>query len=422
MFDFGTLVQDVVRNVQNNPDLVKTGLNVAGNVLGNFATNSNRTGDAEQYAGDLQAQADVLKGGYDSQLSEIEKGVNEIFGNLDRGYQNTAGILDKTGNQYAGDIRKAGAQYASLLYPQLERLAESLSANDAEYETNLLALEREMAAQLGLGQDEFEQKLSPYTESGGQALQYLTSILGQNPNEYTPSQQNLIRDTRDDFQANLAASGLRGAGRAGVAVMNEGMGDLKARLFDQNQGRMDEAARVLNTQGYNATNRVADGIQSLNKTLADLRGKTGGTIADAKRTTGTNIANTGYNLGQDVAGKQLAAEGNIATRRSDIGTTVADLTNKYYANRGDVSGTLYQARGDAALNKASAQAAAGTGAAKTMYGANTANTTATNDTIGAITGQIASAAGEALKKAIPGQKIAQPWIDPDTGKVFPLKS
>lgn len=77
------------------------------------------------------------------------------------------------------------------------------------------------------------------------AMDYLRTLVAMDPSQLTPSQRRGMEDYQRGAQARLAASGLRGAGRAGVASINEGAAGYLARAYDDNQRRADSAARAL---------------------------------------------------------------------------------------------------------------------------------------------------------------------------------
>lgn len=99
-------------------------------------------------------------------------------------------------------------------------------------------------------------KALPYLQTGidaGDAADLnLQGTMGLDPNSLTPSQQIGLEDTLRIGQQNLAAGGLRGAGRAGQAVLNDAARRYKAGAVDTNQGRADAATSTLAGQGASA--------------------------------------------------------------------------------------------------------------------------------------------------------------------------
>lgn len=120
------------------------------------------------------------------------------------------------------------------------------------------------------------------------AVAYLQRVMAQNPSVLTPEQQRGLADYSRGAQARLAASGLRGAGRAGVASVNEGTAGYLANAYGQNQRRSDAAAQ-----------RLSGGYFDANDNQAMLDRSTGMTAGQAARDAGFIGANqTTANAGQ----------------------------------------------------------------------------------------------------------------------------
>ena len=120
------------------------------------------------------------------------------------------------------------------------------------------------------------------------AMAYLRQVMATDPSTLTPQQQRNFDDYMRGAGARLAASGLRGAGRAGVASVNEGAAQFKANAFGQNQARSDSAARTL-----------ASDFQSVDNNLAGLDRDTARATGDAAMRGGIYGANAGTaNAGQ----------------------------------------------------------------------------------------------------------------------------
>ncbi len=203
------------------------------------------------------------------------------------------------------------------------------------------------------------------------ALNYQAQAMGQDPSQLNPSQLRAQEKYRRDAIARLASSGLRGAGRAGVAAVNEGDAALTAQFFDQNQQRADRAASELGGRGYNAT----------------------GQVATNRYNTGADVAKTGLNLAQDIAGKGLQARQTGATERLNTGRKISDLTGQYYSNMSNIEGGRSGNRGTNVLNKAVSNAAATSASAGTDYNTQIAN----SDLKGTAMGNITTAISDAIK-------------------------
>jgi hypothetical protein len=114
------------------------------------------------------------------------------------------------------------------------------------------------------------------------AINYLQRVMAQDPNALTPEQQRGFADYQRGAQARLAASGLRGAGRAGVASVNEGAAGYMADAYGTNQRRSDTAAQ-----------RLAGGYFDANDASASLDRDTARAGGMASRDAGYLGANAG---------------------------------------------------------------------------------------------------------------------------------
>lgn len=110
---------------------------------------------------------------------------------------------------------------------------------------------------LDTGADTASGYVAPLVGPGDDARGYIRSVMGRNPADLTPSQKIAIDDTMRQTKQGLAAGGLRGAGRAGVAVLGDVMNRATSRAFDTNQGRSDRAAATLEGRGAQARGNLA---------------------------------------------------------------------------------------------------------------------------------------------------------------------
>ncbi len=125
------------------------------------------------------------------------------------------------------------------------------SASDSSTSANKKALkEAEQERQAAVA------RALPYLQSdinaGDSADLNLQGTMGLDPNSLTPSQEIGLQDTIRTGQQNLAAGGLRGAGRAGQAVLNDAVMRYKAGAVDTNQNRIDSATNTLAARGSSA--------------------------------------------------------------------------------------------------------------------------------------------------------------------------
>lgn len=385
-FDFGELIGDLA------PTLVQGGISLVGNSLMN---NDIEDASADFSKGAFQA-AERINQGYDEQLGFREQGSDSLRQILDAGLVDTSTLLELASGKYGDELAAVARQYATDMGMSLDNYGQQMTTGASLYGMDTGITEQEAGQLLREGSEGFQEEYAPYTDTGDEALQLLREIMAINPEELTPGQRIILDKYMNDALATLSASNLRGAGRAGVASVNEGRARLYADLFDQNQQRRDRAIELGMRTGYDATGKTAANIQSLGDSLSDLRFKTGVDAARTQFTTGKDIAKTGLNLAKDVYGKAYTA-GNTAAQ-ADYNTTrdVSNLTGQYYGNVGNVEGNRYQTRGDTAFGKAVNDASAlGT---VTSNNFNTATHTANNT--GNVLGQIAGAAGQAVKGTI----------------------
>lgn len=157
---------------------------------------------------------------------------------------------------------------------------------DAAEEARAAAESQAAAVREGnrLAQARYEQR----RQASEPAMAYLRQVMAQDPSTLSPQQQRQFDDFMRGSNARLAASGLRGAGRAGVAAVNEGAAQYRANAFGQNQQRSDSAARTL-----------ASDFQSVDNNLAGLDRDTARATGDAAMRGGMYGANAGVaNAGQ----------------------------------------------------------------------------------------------------------------------------
>lgn len=340
-------------------DLVQS---IAPAVIGGFQYFDQKDSLKDQQAALNSSYANAasrLNTGYDQRQAISEQGADELIRLLTAGLKDTTNLYRNSAYDYAQSADKNVDKYAAYLDPILRQLTGGLSASSDLYGAQLGQTEQQTADRLQEGSDLFEQKLAPYTQAGDEALGLLRGIVGSDPNQLTDDQKYLLKDYIRDIQANLAASGLRGAGASGVAAFNEGLGRTRAELFKQNQARRDAAISALNNQGYSATTNVANNLNALKKSIADLRYKTGSTQAGNAFNVNSAIANAAYAQGKDVGGKKYDTlqRGAEAIYNTDRG--IGQLTDKYYADVGNVTGDRYSNRGDTVMGKAQVDASTG---------------------------------------------------------------
>ena len=182
------------------------------------------------------------------------------------------------GQKQASDANKDAARTAGQVSGQA---ANTLKTGYDQQLSALLGVTPELRGNYADRYAGVAGQYQPYAQSGRSALNNLQSVVSADPSQLTPSQELAMRDYRNQAASRLASSGLRGAGRAGVAAVNEGDAKLRAQMFDTNQRRGDAAATELARVGYNATGQQASALNNffsnnatLSATNAQLQGNT----------------------------------------------------------------------------------------------------------------------------------------------------
>lgn len=346
-WDIGQILRDAA------PEIVK----VAGNVIGAEIQAGDNNAASRNFGSGAQASADILKGGYDAQLTNLEEGSDYLRGVIGAGLTDTTNILQGSADTYQTDLGNNAAEYGKYMVPQFDDYGNLvMNASDA-----------------------FQADYQPYLETGQAANDYTAAAMASDPSVMTPAQTRELEQYHRDALARLAASGLRGAGRGGVAAVNEGDAALRAGFYGQNQSRADAAANTLGQRGFQATGTTASNTQ------------------EAKR----NVAGTGFALASDIGNKGLAAANTGAQAQYTTGQNVANLTGQFYGNLADIEGGRFQSRADTSFGKAVADASA-KGAATEMNAA----TDITNSNLrGTATGQISTVLSDAAKKSMQNDTI-----------------
>lgn len=383
-------IGDFVKSIA--PDLISA----AGAGIGAAVSGSDNKSIAGNYAAGTRESADLLKQGYDAQLGHIEEGTDYLRQLYDAGLIDYTDLVQGAAGEYGTQIQRNVGDYSGYLLPQYDEYGKLIMAADKQYGADIGEAERSAATLLQQGQEDFSAAYAPYTEGGDRAMEYLLQVMATNPEQLTPSQLRMVEDYRRNAIARVAASGLRGSGRGGIAAVNEGDAALAADLYDINQRRADSAATALSNYGYGASGAVAGNNQAVANALTDLRYKTGGLQATNTLNSASTVAGTGMNLVQDFANKGLSAADKAAEAQYGTTRDVAGAVGDYYGNVAGVEGGRFQARADTDFGKALADS----GAAARIT---TANSTAQTDSAkskNAAIGQITTVLSDAAKKAL----------------------
>jgi hypothetical protein len=138
------------------------------------------------------------------------------------------------------------------------------------------------------------------------AVAQLRQTAFSNPYTLTPQQQTAREGVVRDANARLAASGLRGAGRAGVATVNKAAQDFDNSAWSSNRSRADAANNTLFGANQNAENNIAATDRQTGATRANMVAGAATAANQASQNTGAYTAGTTRETGQTEANSGTA--------------------------------------------------------------------------------------------------------------------
>lgn len=361
-FDLGQLLTDLT------PTLISAGVGAATN----YAQGAIGDKVYDQYGNERNAATATLNQGFDDQLAQLEKGFSALTGLNEERFAEVAAMLGM-----------APVEFAQILYPAIEQYSGYLTGSSDQFGEDMGQLTGNIEDILSAGSDAYGEQLGAWDQGGRDALGYYQQELAKDPYTLNMQQQRAADRFDRDAVATLAASGLRGAGRAGVAALQEGKAANLANLYAQNENNQRAAAAALGASGFSAAGNIATNKQALADAIGDLNYKTGMSAATDARDTTRNIAAT------TLAGKQSVADKVYGTNRD-----VANLKANQYDNQSQIEAGKYGARGDTALAKAQSSAAT----ANDLASANMNNNAVKAAGNSSLVGQIGAAINDAVKK------------------------
>ena len=157
-------------------------------------------------------------------------------------------FLGGGGSSWLAPVVQAGAEIYGA-YSQVQAQKDAAAAVQQGYADQTAAIEA--------GNRAAQERLSGITAQSQPASDYLRRVVAQDPYQMTPGQTTAHEDALRDARNRVASGGLRGAGRAGAAVVNEASRRFTDRATSQNISRADTAAAQLSGQGYGATSQAA---------------------------------------------------------------------------------------------------------------------------------------------------------------------
>jgi hypothetical protein len=152
------------------------------------------------------------------------------------------------GSSWLGPAVTAGAEIYGA-YSQVQAQQDAAKQVQAGFDARTASIEA--------GNRAAQERLGGITAGAQPATDYLRRIIAQDPYAMTPGQTTGLEDTLRAARNRVASGGLRGAGRAGAAVVNEASRRFTDAATSQNIARGDAAASQLSGQGYGATSQAA---------------------------------------------------------------------------------------------------------------------------------------------------------------------
>lgn len=436
----------------NAGDLIKAGVQLYTTSQTNSA-NREAARDNAALSGDA---AGIINSGYDAQLAELLGGSDTVAKLYGQGFDASTNWLTDNNDRYTQALAQALGGYGGGVQAGTTGFQGTMTDADQQFGASMAGGANTYAGSLGGigntysnemggavdeygniidtgyngaigvlegGADQFQGQYQPYQQAGTAALGQLQQTMAQDPGTWTPEQARLIDQYRRNAGATLAHSGLRGAGRAGIAAVNEGEAALAAKLYAQNQARSDAATDSLARYGYGSTGAVAGNIQgnanstanliqrgtdavgnaglAAAKQVADMRSGLlqKGTAAQfensnlaAGNTMKTNAGNAAnqYAAQQDLNSKALAANETTASRTGTTGNAIADMISRYYGNLTNLAGQDATATANTALNKSVTSAGAKTAGGQGLINSALANTSNWGTSLGSLSSIIAA--------------------------------
>lgn len=173
--------------------------------------------------------------------------------------------------------------------------------------------------------------LRPMAELAPVGTSYFRRIMAAPADALTPSQQIGRADLMRTATNRLAASGLRGAGRSGQAVLADADQRFMAGAYDTNQRRIDDAARTIEGRGAQGVTGTANLQERMGTSIGNVEVGAGTQMAnraaEAGFLEGTGQAQLGADIGgalgrlggifaEDVKADHLRDVGNAQVRRA----------------------------------------------------------------------------------------------------------
>lgn len=179
--------------------------------------------------------------------------------------------------------------------------------------------------------EQASERFDPIVEAGDMSRDKLLQIAMTDPGSLTPGQAIMLGDLARHGEATAAAGGLRGAGRARAAMLDDTLGRSLARFFDINRARSDAALRDAPRTGLEGRAAQAALLQDTGRGHYDANLWAGGNLADIEgrraaleERTGASRAGLMERLGINLAG----VERDRAANERWAGSNLAGITER----------------------------------------------------------------------------------------------
>ena len=335
-------------------NIVEGAFNVAGDLL--TADANNRA--AEAGAAATRRAGEILNEGYDAQLDVQREGYDTLRDINDSRLLAMIQGLEAIPDEYGDNINRGVGFLAQQYGLGADAFADGLRTGNQLFADGLNASSDRYDATIQAGVDEYGRQMLPYTDAGEEAVSQLMKVMALPADSMTPSQLRARDNYVEAARANLAASGLRGAGRAGVATVNEGLAALDAAAYDQNQSRIDQAMQTLGSMGLSASGSVANNQMRGQELMGSNRSANDRAIATNARDVETAIGENRFGINERVGTAGLNANEaiaqNTANTRSDTVGTVGD----YYDRTSGLAANEINTESGTIMGKAGATAGA----------------------------------------------------------------
>lgn len=103
-----------------------------------------------------------------------------------------------------------------------------------------------------------QERLARLESAGQPGVQYLRTVIAEDPNMLTPAQQLQLDESRRQATNTLRNSGLSGSGRAVTASIRRVEEGGRGQMVEQNRNRSDRAAQELARLSTGATSNMAN--------------------------------------------------------------------------------------------------------------------------------------------------------------------